>query len=188
MGNNADIIISDLQKGDIPSYEALFGAYYSKVFGFVRKFVKNDWLAEEVAQNVFLKLWINKENLKPDSHIEAYLFSIARNEVVDHFRSKQRFAKFQFTNPIQLSEEQASQLDAQKMQQLVDQTVANMPQQRQRIFIMSRQENITNAEIAEQLGLSKRTVEKHISLALEQIRSVLGSFQFWIFVFFIFKH
>ena len=73
--------------------------------------------------------------------------------------------------------------DIKDMRRILDDTIASMPDQRRRIFIMSRRQFMTNDEIADKLGISKRTVEKHISLALRELRAQMGDFLVFIALF-----
>lgn len=178
-------LIIGLIEGDLKSYELLFDKYYGRIVGFAQQLVQNHWIAEEIAQNVFMKLWINRGVIKRDSILSAYLFLLARNEVIDHFRTQQRFIKYQSSAEFEDAEDMQINYDLELIQQIVEQTVSQMPEQRKRIYKLSREENMSNVDIATSLGISKRTVEKHISLALEQIRFVLSRIDVWLFFLFL---
>jgi len=169
-------LISGLSQGDIESYEILFERYYSKIKGFAKGLTKDECAAEDIVANVFMKLWYNKEKLASLSNLSGYLFSVTKNEVIDHFRARKYLTDYlqSLENDYTEEAEPEELYDSNKIQEIVDRVVETMPEQRRKIFIMSRMENMSNGEIAEKLNISKRTVEKHISLALDQLRPALG--------------
>ena len=178
-------LILSLIEGDLKSYESLFEIYYGRIVGFAQKLVQNHWVAEEIAQNVFMKLWINRKAMKPDSIVGAYLFLLTKNEVIDHFRTQQRFSKYQADTELRSTEEMQINYDLELIEQIIEQIVSQMPEQRKRIYRLSREDSMSNMDIAISLGISKRTVEKHISLALEQIRLALGRIDIWLILLII---
>ena len=115
---NDSELISAIIRGDVGAYEQLFVRYYPTLLHFIRGMLKDDHMSEDIAQNIFMKLWIHREKL-------------------------------------------------------LMQGISKMPPRRQLIFRMSRYEHLSNREIAERLGLSVRTVDKHIELALKDLHSTL---------------
>ena len=148
-------LVAAVKRGDLKAYEQLFMHYYPIVRAFVLGFVKIDEQAKDIAQDVFMKLWQYRGSLDAAKPIKPYVFLIARREVCSYFRNKQN-------------------LDAGELSTVVESILESMPPQRRRIFSMSRKEGLSDAEIAERLGLSVRTVNKHIELALKDIRLKLG--------------
>src|SRR5699024_5800040 len=111
-----------------------------------------------------------------------------QNEVYDFFREKHYSLGYQekmLSTPQNLQYEIDSEYNIKEIKSIVNRTLQNMPPQRRTIYQMSREQFLSNDEIAKTLGLSKRTVEKHISLALATIKKNLGDFLFWLFIFFI---
>lgn len=165
-----------LTEGDLESYRILFYRYYPTVLAFVRGMIKDLWTSEDIAQNIFMKVWLNREKLNKDQSIKNYLFVLAKHEVYNHFRSKQ--SKMVLLGEL-ISDTRATsvdteqQLNATQLSENVDRAIAHMPQQRQRVFRMSRQEYLSNGEIATRLGLSVKTVDKHIELALRELRKIV---------------
>ena len=187
-------IIESIRKGSMKAFEVFFEEYYLKVRNFAFGMVKSMDEAENIAQNVFMKIWINRFSLSAGKSLDSYVFTIARNEIYDCFRDVSYFSRYTLsvrtgTPSSRLggteNNDVSSEYDIKEISRIVNDTVAHMPEQRRRIFRMSRQLHLTNDEIAERLNLSKRTVERHISLALATIRERLGDFLFWLFFFFI---
>lgn len=165
-------------------FEQIFNDYYYKVKNFTEGFVKNRFSSEEIVQNVFLKLWKRRDSLENISSISAYLFKICRNEIIDYYRSSDAKISGMTENYIPDTEyDQFTDqiLDCNIVQKAIKDFIAQMPEQRRKIFIMSREQNMSNAEIAKTLGISQRTVETHISKALAQLRDFLYALKFLIF-------
>ena len=171
--------IERIRSGSIAAFEALFNEYYRQVRSFALGFLKDELEAEDAAQLVFTKLWLSRSRLTFEKSLSSYIFTITRNVVNDMFRDKHHFSNF-YCNIIQQDRKESYEIDSdydiKDIRTILDDTIASMPDQRRRIFIMSRRQFMTNDEIAEKLGISKRTVEKHISLALSELRSRLGEF------------
>ena len=157
---------------DIVSYEQLFHRYYPMVFNFVNAMVKNPAVAEDIAQNSFMKLWLNRMSLQPALSVKNYLCVIARNEAINYLRSAQsRNVELAVQQDVQQQEPTADDwLSFAETNTLLRNNIEALPPQRRTIFKMSRYEHMSNMEIAVKLNLSVRTIEKHIELALKDLR------------------
>lgn len=171
-------LVAAVKRGDLKAYEQLFMHYYPIVRAFVLGFVKIDEQAKDIAQDVFMKLWQYRGSLDAAKPIKPYIFLLARREVCSYFRNKQTVMEQNFSGggflPAMPDDSTQQNLDAGELSAVVGRILESMPPQRRRIFSMSRKEGLSNAEIAERLGLSVRTVNKHIELALKDIRRKLG--------------
>jgi len=181
--------IEGIRSGNIKAFERLFNLYYLRVKNFTLGIIKNTDDAEEIAQNVFLKLWMNRQTLSEHLSINSYIFTITQNEVYDLFREQHYSLQYResLTQTInsEIEDEIEAEYNVKEIKNIVAKTIESMPEQRRLIFKLSREQFLSNDEIAEKLNLSKRTVEKHISLALTSIRKNLGDFLFWLFIFLI---
>lgn len=143
------------------------------VLHFVRGMLKDDVMAEDVAQNIFMKLWLHRFSLNREQSLKNYLCVMARNEVINILKSKQNK---NLTLRSQVPEPQSSEGSVEDWYNYVETNarlqndIEAMPPQRRTIFKMSRYDHLSNMEIAIRLNLSVRTVEKHIELALKDLR------------------
>ena len=156
----------------------VFKAAYPQVRAFSKGFTKNDADADDIAQQVFIKLWTKRAILANVRNFETYLYTITKNTVLNHMASQKAFM-VDISDVRNLSTENTSpleQIEASDLQLLIDMTVENMPPQRQAVYKLSRVEGLSNDQIAERLGLQKKTVENHLNLALGEIRKVLKMF------------
>ena len=171
---DAELIAALISGRDgVLAYERIFHRYYPMVSGFIRGILKDDVMAEDVAQNIFMKLWINRFRLKENTCLRSWLYVLAKNEALNILRSKR-------ANSIVLQPDvQETKISESTVEDWYNYVETNtrlrndieaMPPQRRMIFNMSRYENLSNLEIAIRLNLSVRTVEKHIELALKDLR------------------
>ncbi|MBE6251763.1 MAG: RNA polymerase sigma-70 factor [Bacteroidales bacterium] len=167
-------LIEKLKKGDKDAFRQLFEHYYPLFLAFAKRMLRDDYVAEDLIQNVFMRTWVLRERLDEKRSMKNYLLVAVRNEIYYYFRSE--FKK----KHDQLQEEAAvssfdinSALSAKEMEKNIAKVIAAMPERRREIFEMSRTQKLSNAEIAERLGISIRTVEKHIENALSDIRHKL---------------
>lgn len=169
-----DRLIADLHKegADIAAFERLFHRYYPMVLGFTRALVKNQVVAEDIAQNSFMKLWLNRASLQPGLSVKNYLCVLSRNEAINFLRSSQS-KSVQLGPQLEPHIQEPTADDWMSFAETNTQIRNNidaLPPQRRTIFKMSRYEHMSNMEIAVKLNLSIRTVEKHIELALKDLR------------------
>lgn len=167
-------LISKIRQGDKNSFALLYRTYFSRIFAFLNGLLQDKELAEEITQDVFFRLWLNREKLDPEMPFNSYLFSIAKNTVINFYKQKeteQRYLKLR-CEPEEISETEEN-IYYKELQQLIDRAVEAMSQQQRYVFRLSREEGLSNAEIASKLNISKRTVEKHISNSLSALRIVI---------------
>ncbi|RHJ93650.1 RNA polymerase sigma-70 factor [Bacteroides sp. AM07-16] len=176
MPNNISHIIEQIKKGNKLAFSQLFRLYYPKIFSFIFQFLKDKQLTEEITQDVFMRLWINRENLNLDLSFDSYMFTIAKNIVLNYFKKKEVEQRY-IDHTIQVFNTAHTEVEEyfyfKDLLAIIEGAVNDMPSQQQKVFRLSREEGLMNAEIAKKLGISKRTVEKHISSSLKFLRKVI---------------
>lgn len=184
--NNSDReLIIRLKQNDLKSYELLFHKYYNLFLAFAEGFVKDRAAAEDIMQEIFMRLWIYRERLDEERSIYNLLFTMTKYRIYDHYRRMYNIESTHrpITDHDTAEVESTLEIDADMMRETIARRIADMPPQRQRIFVMSRDENLSRQEIAERLGLSVRTVDKHLELALRELRNHLKDYQFILLLF-----
>lgn len=174
--------IEAVSRGDEQAFESLFLHYFPRIKGFISGILQNGEEAEDISQDIFVSMWQNRDRLTGIDNLNAYLFRIAKNTVFRHIERSLLFKDYQElqtersllfpTNNDSIEEE----IYAKELEYLISIAVEKMPSQRKRIYQMSRMEGLSNEEIAERLAISKRTVENHLTLALADIRKLIGFF------------
>ena len=172
------LIIEQLKAGSREAFRLLFDAYAPKIHAFALSYLKNESDAEELLQELFLKLWEMRGDLDSSKNIKSFLFKICINLIYDLIRRKnieQAYLNFAGKNDQTNSDSTWYEVIYNDMLTNLNQLVAGMPDQRQRIFKLSKEEGLSNEEIALQLGLSKRTVENQLYRAVSFLKERLGA-------------
>lgn len=167
--------LNGMQDGDHKAFSALFMIYYPKMKFYLTRFLKDDNEASDMAQDIFYKIWENRENCCNIKNFNAYIYSMARNAVYNYFEHnliKQNYAS-KFQEGALYNDILEGELYAKELGLLIDIAIEKMPEQRRRIFKMSRKEGLSNEDISKELFINKRTVENHITLALADLRKII---------------
>jgi RNA polymerase sigma-70 factor (ECF subfamily) len=167
--NNLKKIIehSDLKK--------IFDDSYNSLVIQAIRIVKNQETAEDIVQDCFIKLWEKKEELNISGNINAYLAKMVRNRSLD-FIKKRKIQTSELNESYQGTIENNDLLELDDLQSSIDHVIDNLPEKCRQTFVLSRFEELSYQEIAEQLDISKKTVEAHISKALKSLRKNLKQF------------
>lgn len=165
-------LLYELSQGSELAFTQLYNQYKNVVFSTALKITKSRDLAEEVVQDVFLKIWQNHENLAEITNIENYLFIISRNLIFDMIKKIARDSAV--TTNVNYKSTSANDTDeAIKDDQyniILNQIVEQLPPQQQKIYKMAKWDGLSHQKIGEDLGISTETVKKHMAQALKFVR------------------
>ncbi len=165
------------QDGNHKAFETIFIAYYNKTKTFIDGYIKSEPDAEELTEDLFVNLWINRHSIDTSKSFNSYLHTIARNAAINFLKHKYVCDAYLNNNQdTEYSSTSEEDLIAKELEMLIDKLVGGMPEQRRMIYTLSRNEGLSNAEIAERLNTTKRNVESQLSLALKEIRKVISCF------------
>ncbi|MDR3262203.1 MAG: RNA polymerase sigma-70 factor [Tannerella sp.] len=166
-----------LGDSDHNAFDILFTEYYPKVRSFLFGFIKDQEIASDLTQDVFFKVWVNRESISRTVSFRAYLFRMARNLVYDYYEHINVVERYNLEQRERKEDSYSidEEIYAGELSLLIDAIISKMPPQRKRIFVMSRQDGLSNDEIADALNINKRTVENHITQALHDIKKELYS-------------
>lgn len=176
--NTVKGLIKKIRKGDEKSFERLYYFYCERLFYFALKYLKTQEAAEELVQEIFVKLWEIRADLDPEKSFNSFLFTIAKNTIFNQFRKKinedayLEHLKYYLDRTHNKTENDIILADMKKR---IDKCIAGLPPQRKKIYLMSREGGLSYKEIAKELEISEKTVEAHIRLALKTIRAAVNS-------------
>ena len=174
----------EIQKGSKILFEGIFRKYYQMLCAFAISKLKDGELAEEIVQEVFVKLWDKREDLDV-SNFKSYLFSSVNNTILNHFKHQQ--VRREHATEMKAVQDEAvedSEVEYNELQLKINGLIAEMPDGRQRVFKLVKIEGKKYKEVAEELGISVKTVENQMGSALKFLREHLKEF-FVLLPFFI---
>lgn len=179
-------MVKALSRGEIKAFNELFQLYGKRIYRFALGYLKSEADAEELVQDVFMKVWEKRWELRENLSFKAYIFTISFNIIRKHFVKKSmntRYLGLQVSDDTDLGTVQS--IDYQSTKNLLDTLIEQLPPRRKEVFIKSRIEGHSVKEIAEELGTSPRTVENQLSEALKFIKKHLGKEDFAVLVLFM---
>jgi RNA polymerase sigma-70 factor (ECF subfamily) len=172
-----------IRKGNEKAFKDLFINLFEKVCFYAFDYVRNWEVARELAQESFISLWETKENLKQDSNVIGFLFTVTRNKALNHLKhltaeNKYLVYKTNRLNQMQLnitalSDESTEKLISEELKNRVRKTIDTLPEKCKQVYIMSRNMGLSHKEISHRLEISVKTVENHITEALHRLRNSL---------------
>jgi len=172
-------LIDQIKQGDEDAFEMLFKEYFKVLSVYARKFLNDLDLAQDIVQEVFVKFYEQRSTMLVHTSLKALLYQSVKNRCLDHIRSQQTRSTHH-DNILSLSKgsdiDAADFMEQVELEQKIYQSIADLPEQCQVIFKLSRLEGKRNQEIADELNLSKRTVETQISNALKRLRKDIFSY------------
>ena len=171
-------IIQAFKEGDEKAFTEIFHLYSDKIFYFAQTYVHNPADAEEITQNVFVKLWESRTSVDPGANFNAYIFTIARNIIFN--RHKKMVHEWNYIeylkNHLKNNNDTEQTVLLDEVSDILHQHIDAMPKKRKLVFELSRIKGLSHKEISQQLNISAKTVEVHIGLALKALRVALKDY------------
>lgn len=162
--------------GDETAFRRIYDAHSEQVYQLAFRFLKNQAWSEEIVQDVFLKLWLNREGLDETGNAWVYLYVITKRLCLNRLREIRKSIRL-FDELMHHLEQVHNQTEEEFFAADIDrhaqQIIARLPQQQRLVFNLSRMEGLSHKEIAKQLGLSPNTVKNHMVQALKTLKSAL---------------
>lgn len=171
-------LIYKLSKNDRKAYKYIYTEYYNSLFVYLLSFTKDDYTAEDIAQNVLMMLWEKRTKLNIHTSLKSYLYKSAYNAFIDSYKSKQKInkkleaIKYEGLNKL-INNNDDSYLKEQLS--LLEKAIESLPPQCKKVLLLGKVEGYKYKEIAEELKISIRTVENHMSNAFRLLRKKMIS-------------
>lgn len=170
-------IAGRIGKGDIEQFESLFRSSYVSLVRYARTLIKDQDTAEEIVQELFVRLWQEKEKIKIESSLNGYLFRSVHNRCLhyfEHLKVVERHAEEMSNASPGINEDPSEILHYKELQARIAGILERLPERCGTIFCMSRFEGLKYSEIAEKLSVSVKTVEASMGKALKEFRKELA--------------
>jgi len=183
-------LLKKLKKGDSKAFLELYDRYHLQVYNWALKFVKIPAIAEDIVQDVFLKIWVIRERLNPQLSFPAFIYRICRNRVFSDLKKiavNERLTLNVIEQFRSLKESPADLAIWNQYEVLLESAIRKLPKQRQKVFKLCRQEGKTYDEVALELCISKNTVKEHMVMSVKNIREYFyqyGEISFILIFFF----
>jgi len=174
-------LIIQLRQSDKKAFTALYEMYWRKVYNFSRLYLINQNVAEEVVQEVFIKIWESRDFIKETDNFKGLLFIITRNLIFNRHRKSvnEDFYKATVLSAIEKSYNIEEEIEAKNLSEYIELLIKELPPRRQLIFNLSRKEHKSYKEISNLLHISEKTVENQIAEAIKYLKKniiLLASF------------
>lgn len=180
-------IITETKIRNRADFEQLFRTHYAVLCSYANNFLKDPDASEEVVQEVMFRLWVNRDSIRFETSARSYLFRAVRNgclNVLKHMDVREEYRAVQESRSQEWQRSQEDEVMVSELEQRIRKAVDGLPMERRKIFILSRYDGLTYAEIAARLNLSVKTVENQMSSALRTLREELADYLPWLVLFF----
>ena len=182
--------IIGLQKGSYSDFNKLYDLYADRLYGFAYNLTHSSEMAEEIVQEVFLKIWQMREHLSPEYSFRSFLFTIAKNKFLNDLRNRLTLLSYdEYITQLDVTEggenSTENEFNFNELNEQVLQSKDKLSKRQKMIFEMSKEEGLSNQEIALKLGISEQSVRNQLSSALKVLREKLIRIGFSFALFFM---
>ncbi len=182
-------LLSLLATGSEHAFQVIYNRHRNRIYRVAIRYLKSPALAQEVVQEVFLKLWIKRSDFQKELPVEGWLFTVAKNNILN--RLKKIAIEWKALNHIknnQQFEDDSTQqgLTEADYTKLIKEALGSLPEKQFQVYQLAREKNLSYREIAEQLNISPLTVKTHMSRALSHIRLFVNTHWNLLILFFIY--
>ncbi|MGX5819079.1 RNA polymerase sigma factor [Chitinophaga lutea] len=177
--DNLDIekeLLARIADGDQTAFKGIYDKYWDRIYYNALKFVKSPELAQDLAQEIFERIWIKREGLKTVERFDAYLFTVAKHMIYNELQRQfipGKLNEFLYTYLEDNTTSAFQQLELKELQQHVNDAIDSLPPQLRTVFTLSRFEGLTHAQIAVRMNISKVSSQAYVVRALLAIRKYL---------------
>ena len=179
-------LLKQIKLNDEKAYEMLFRKYFYALHEYAQFYTRNSQHAEDIVEDIFMKIWESRHIITINISVKAYLFRSIHNSCIQYLRHQNVKRKYQNYHQAKLEEAQIinrvffetgiTKLYEEEIENLLNEGIEKLPEKTRVIYRLSRKEYLKNTEIAEKIGVTEKTVEYHISRALDALRKYLKDY------------
>ena len=174
---NEKRLLTELKNGSFQAFERLYNMYSGKLYNFIMRLSSgNQYMAEEVVQSTFIRIWEVREKVDTNASFISFLCTIAKNLLMNMYQRQTVeyvYNEYLKNTGVDRDSQTEESIDLRFLNEYIDSLAEELPAQRKKIFILSKRQNYTNKEIAEMMGISESTVATQLSLAVKFMREQL---------------
>lgn len=175
----------ELAAGNIFAYRHLFDHHFSDLCNFLLIYLHRKDLSEEIALDIFTYIWEKRQNIQIKTTFRSFLFAAAKNKAITLYR-KEHQKMFTSVESIEkaIPDDSSTQyiMENNELRNLINEAISKLPAKSRQVYQMAWEENMSYNEIANQLGLSPKTIENHVGIALRKLRESLKPYYKQIFM------
>ena len=170
------VLLADIAGGNEGAFAKFVHGLYKKLFPFTVSLIKSEAEADDILQEVFLKIWLHRSSLTDLENPSGWIYTIIANTASNHLRSRIRreLTLKKLNSHASATEEIEGKMDARFTQSLIDQAVNLLPEKRKLVFLLSKKEGLSRREIAARLNISENTVRNQLSEAIHFVQEHLN--------------
>ncbi|NEW84957.1 MAG: RNA polymerase sigma-70 factor [Mariniphaga sp.] len=180
-----DYFLQLFKEGNDSAFEKVFKTEYNRIVGFCQQFIGDKDVAKSLAQDTFVKLWLNREKIESINGIRSFLYTSAKTGCLNSIRHQKVISRYH-DQLLQMKEGELNreildsfdfdQLELNELEKIIDQSIAELPEKCRLVFMLSRFDGKKNSEIAEELDISIKSVEANMTRALKSLRVKLAEY------------
>jgi RNA polymerase sigma-70 factor (ECF subfamily) len=178
-------LIKDCLKGDEKAFKKIFEKYWGDLYIIAYRRLPFEEEIKDILQEVFISLWRNIHKISVDDNLGGYLYTSLRNKIFNYYEKnkvRMKITLSQSFNPVQSEADVYSSINSKEIREIIRLAVAEMPAKMQQIYLLSKEEQLTNQEIAALLALAPQTIKNQIHQALSRVRQKIreANFHLWL--------
>jgi RNA polymerase sigma-70 factor (ECF subfamily) len=181
-------IFNRMVEGDKEAFRFFFDKYYSDLCNLVNIYLHNQVISEEIVQDVYIYFWERKGKIKIESSVKSYLLKASKHKSLNYLRNEknklnilEKLSKVTNSSP----DIPDNIMDASQIREVIEKSVNSLPERCRQVYVLSKEKNLSYKEIANELGISVKTVENQMVKALKKLRELLRPYYNDIFIFFL---
>jgi RNA polymerase sigma-70 factor (ECF subfamily) len=178
---NETALIISLKQGSQKAFDSIYQMYSKRLYAYCFQYTKSREETEEIVQDVFLKLWLNKSTIRQEDTLKYFLFTIAKHQLINGYKSRVNSFVFEeyvdYCNQESLSVNDTAQgVEYDEFCQYLNKAMNRLSDTQRKVFDSCKMQQLSNKEAAEKLSLQEQTVKNQLSLALKILREELSKF------------
>lgn len=183
--DNEAFLIQSLKAGSYKAFDRIYQLYAKRLYAYSLQFTKSTKDSEEIIQDVFIKLWTNREKIRQEDTLRSLLFIMTKNYLINAFRSRvnqpiyEDFIKYGEKITVN---DTSQHLEFEEFAQKFTKLIKTLPATQQRVITMSKIQELSNKQIAEKLSLSEQTVKNQISMALKTLKKHIVELNWFLYL------